>query len=248
MKGSYAIIFGIPVSRMGMRDTVRYLTDAVLRRQPHQVVTINPIMVMDALKNPGYMAMMKQADLIVPDGAGVVWAASYTGQPVAERVAGFDLMHELLREGEKHGWKAYFLGAAPGVIEQAVQRLQQMYPGIRVAGYRDGFFGPEQDDEVIADIRDAEPDLLFVARSASNQDTWIGQYRSRLNVPVMMGVGGSFDIIAGKLKRAPYLFRKLRLEWLYRLLQEPWRYKRMLALPQFVVKVIREKENVTKRG
>lgn len=241
-------IYGIEFSKMGMDDTVRYLTAAIEARRPTQVITANPIMVMTALEDPAYMQMMQQADLIVPDGAGVVWAAGYVGQPVAERVPGFDLMHRLLAEGEKRGWSAYLLGTTQDVIETAARNLQSKFPGIRIAGVRDGFFGPSEDEEVVAAIRAAAPDMLFVARSADKQEPWLARYKHELGVPLVMGVGGSFDIIAGKLKRAPVLFQKLRLEWFYRLLQQPSRYKRMLVLPKFAVKVMRDKENVTKRA
>ncbi|ASA26528.1 glycosyltransferase [Paenibacillus donghaensis] len=229
-----------------MAATVAYLTDAVENRMPHQVITANPIMIMAALDNPSYMDIMKSAELVVPDGTGVVWAAEYCKEPVTERVAGFDLLHELLRVGESYHWKVYLLGSTPEVIQETSARLQMQYPGIVIAGYRDGFFGPDSDEEVIDGIKETAPDLLFVARGADSQEPWIAKYKSRLNIPVMMGVGGSFDVISGKTRRAPKAFQKVRMEWLYRLLKEPTRYKRMLALPKFVLKVVREKDKVTK--
>ncbi|GIQ70885.1 glycosyltransferase [Xylanibacillus composti] len=232
-------LFDITVSTMNMQETVEYLTEAVRARTPHQVITANPIMMMAALEDPAYKAMMQQAELIVPDGTGVVWAASRLGSPVKERVAGYDLLHELLRKGEPHGWKVYLLGAEPDVVHTAAARIREMYPGIQLVGERDGYFKDEEDAEVIADIREKQPDLLFVARSAKNQEPWIGKYKNELQVPVMMGVGGSFDVIAGKVKRAPDLWIRLRLEWLYRLVKEPWRWRRMLALPKFMWRVIR---------
>lgn len=239
-------IYGIPFSKMSMQETVDYLTAAIEERRQTHVITANPIMVMAAVDNPEYAKMMKRADLIVPDGAGVVWAAKYSGQPVAERVTGIELLQGLMEQGEKRKWTAYLLGTTQEIIETAAEKLQLQYPQVRIVGCRDGFFGPEQDEEVVEAIRRAAPDLLFVARGADNQEPWIVQHKERLGVPLIMGVGGSFDVISGKLKRAPVLFQKLRLEWLYRLLQEPKRYKRMLALPKFVVKVLRDKENVTK--
>lgn len=215
--------------------------------RPHQIVTANPIMIMKGLEDSEYMAALQRAEMTVPDGAGVVWAASYAGEPVTERVAGFDLMHGLLRTGEQYGWRVFLLGSTPDVVAETARRLQQQYPGVTIAGYHDGFFGPEQDDQVVQTVRAAAPDLLFIARDANTQEIWIGRYKTALGVPVMMGVGGSFDIIAGKLKRAPKLFQKLRLEWFYRLIKQPARYRRMLALPKFVIKVIREKEKMTKR-
>ena len=239
-------IFGIRVSKVDMKTTVSYLTEAVRKREPHQVITANPIMVMTALENPAYMEIMKSAELVVPDGTGVVWAAKYCNEPVVERVAGFDLLHELLHQGESYNWRVYLLGSTPEVIRETASRLQTQYPLIVIAGYRDGFFGPEEDEKIISDINQSQPDLLFVARGADSQEPWIAKYKSRLNIPVMMGVGGSFDVISGKSKRAPKAFQKLRAEWLYRLLKEPTRYKRMLALPKFAVKVVRDKDKVTK--
>lgn len=239
-------IFGVPISKLGFKDTISLLMKAVESRKPHQVITANPIMVMAAQDNASYMAMMKKAEIIVPDGAGVVWAAGYVGNPVQERVPGIEIMQELLNIAEARGWKVYLLGASPEVIQAAADRIRADHPKIVMAGVRDGYFGADQDQEVIAEIRAADPELLFVGRSADKQEPWIAKYKDELGVPVIMGVGGSFDVISGKLKRAPKLFRQLRLEWFYRLLQEPYRYKRMLVLPKFAMKVIREKENVQK--
>ncbi len=241
-------IYGLQVSRLGMEDTVKYLTQHLqsAERRPHQVITANPIMIMKALEEPDYMQVMKNAELLVPDGTGVVWAASRTDTPVQERVAGFDLLHELMRVGEDYHWKVYLLGSTPEVIQATAERLHLQYPGVEISGVRDGFFKADQDAEVIADIRAKAPDILFVARGADTQEPWIARYKEQLGVPLMMGVGGSFDVISGKSKRAPKLFQKLRAEWLYRLLREPTRASRMLALPKFAVKVMRDKENMTK--
>lgn len=239
-------IYGIPFSKRSMDETVQLLTRSIEERQLTHVITANPIMIMAALDDPGYKRMMLKADLIVPDGAGVVWAAKYAGNPVAERVTGIELINRLLEQGERRHWKVYLLGTTQEIIEAAAEKLQLQYPQVRIVGCRNGFFTAEQDDEVVEAIRQAAPDLLFVARGADTQEPWIVKYKQRLNVPIVMGVGGSFDVISGRLKRAPVLFQKLRLEWLFRLLQEPKRYKRMLVLPKFVVKVLRDKENVTK--
>ncbi|WP_433944349.1 WecB/TagA/CpsF family glycosyltransferase [Paenibacillus sp. SN-8-1] len=239
-------VFGIPVCKWGMEDTVKYLVEVVQTGKPHQIITANPIMVMAALENPEYKSMMQHADLIVPDGTGVVWAARKGGQPVTERVAGFDLLHELMKQGEQLGWKVFLLGAAPEVIQEASARLQLQYPRVKIVGTRDGYFGPQQDLEVVADIVKAKPDLLFVARGADTQEPWIAKYKEQLGVPVIMGVGGSFDVISGRTQRAPKFMQKMHLEWFYRLLREPTRIRRMLALPKFTVKVLREGENLTK--
>jgi N-acetylglucosaminyldiphosphoundecaprenol N-acetyl-beta-D-mannosaminyltransferase len=237
-------IYGVAVSKMNLLETTVWLTEAIAKRQPTQVITANPIMLMTAIEQPKYMAMMKRAELIVPDGAGLVWAAKYAGDPVAEKVAGIDLLHQLCSVGEQQGWRIFLLGAAPETVQAAADKLMALYPQLQLVGVRDGFFKPEQDDEIIRQIRQADPDILFVGRSADKQEPWIDSYKEQLKVPVMMGIGGSFDVLSGKLKRAPRIFIRLRLEWFYRLLQEPWRYKRMLLLPKFVAKVVRDKEKV----
>lgn len=241
-------LYGVPFSKMNMKDTVAYLAEAIEARRTQRVITGNPVMLMAGFEDAEFERVLKTADLVVPDGAGVVWAARHAGQPVPERVAGFDLMHELLRLGDERGWSAYLLGTTPENIEAAHANLQARYPGVRFVGYRDGFFTEREDGAVVAAIREANPDLLFVARSLKTQEPWLAKYQDALRVPVMMGVGGSLDIAAGKLKRAPALFRKLRLEWFYRLLQEPSRYRRMLVLPRFALKVMRDGDKVLKES
>ncbi|MCU6792961.1 WecB/TagA/CpsF family glycosyltransferase [Paenibacillus sp. WQ 127069] len=231
-----------------MNETVNLITHMIESREPHQIITANPIMVMSAVDSSAYMQLLQAADLVVPDGAGIVWAANYVGNPVAERVTGFDLLHRMMQLGESKGWKVYLLGASPEMIEAAASSLKRQYPALQLVGYRDGYFQADEDAAVIANIREHDPDILLIGRSADKQEPWIAQYKQQLRVPVIMGVGGSFDVLSGKLKRAPVIFQRLRLEWFYRLLQEPWRYKRMLVLPKFAMKVIREKKNVQNMG
>jgi N-acetylglucosaminyldiphosphoundecaprenol N-acetyl-beta-D-mannosaminyltransferase len=234
-------IYGIRVCKFNKKQTVEWLEQAIANRQTTQVITANPIMLMTALEQPEYMAMMQRAELIVPDGAGLVWATSYVGEPVAEKVAGIDLMHELLAIGEVKGWRIFLLGASPEIIQATAGKLKSRYPRLQLVGVRDGYFKTDDNEAVVSQIREAAADILLVGRSADKQEPWIDRFKDDLGVPVMMGIGGSFDVISGKLKRAPKFFIRLRLEWFYRLLQEPWRYRRMLLLPKFVVKVIRDK-------
>lgn len=244
MKIPHISLFGIAISRMNMHETVQYITESI-HRQDHevrQIVTVNPIMVMKGLEDARFMTVLKEAELVVPDGTGIVWAAKTKGTPVAERVAGYDLLHELLQAGQHHRWRVYLLGASPEVIAEAVRRLNVQYPQLDIVGYHDGYFTSDQDQRIIEEIRQAAPQLLFVANDLDRQDPWIHQYKAQLRVPVMMGVGGSFDVIAGKIKRAPVLFQKLRLEWFYRLIKQPTRFVRMLALPRFVIAVMRSEK------
>jgi len=235
------LLYGVRISQMGFADTITWLVNAIVERRTAHVVTVNPIMLMSALKDSGFMGMMRRAELVVPDGTGVVWAARHIGQPVKEKVAGIELMQKLIEVGDARGWRIFLLGATHEIIQAAAESLNKQYHGIQIVGVRDGFFTSAEDAQVIAQIREAAPDMLFVGRSQALQDPWIDQYKSQLQVPIMMGVGGSFDILSGKLKRAPKLFIRFHLEWFYRLLQEPWRYRRMLALPQFVILIWKNK-------
>jgi polysaccharide pyruvyl transferase CsaB len=232
-------LYGVQVSRRAMGETVAYLADRIAARQVTQVVTVNPIMMMEGLANEAFMQVLVDAELVVPDGTGVVWAAKHQGTPVKERVAGYDLLHELMQVGNDKRWKVYLVGSSLDVVEAAAVNLEARYPGIDIVGAQDGFFTEEDDQLVVSDIRSKQPDILLVARSMALQEPWIAKYKTQLNVPVMMGVGGSFDVIAGRTKRAPDIYIKFRVEWLYRLLKEPWRAKRMIALPKFAWRVLR---------
>lgn len=230
-------LFGVKVSAEDMERTVLRLAEAVRSRRPTQVITANPIMFMTGFENEHFMRVLQTADLVVPDGAGLVWAARRLGKPVAERVAGFDLMHRLFALGARHGWRFYLLGATQETIEAARDRILADYPGVVIAGCRNGYFTAEEDERVVKEIVESAPDVLLVGRSTLLQDPWIAAHREKLKIPVMMGVGGSFDVLSGRLTRAPLWMQRLGLEWLHRLLQEPSRIRRMTALPKFAWEV-----------
>lgn len=231
-------LFGVEVSAMGMDETVELLAEAVRRHRPMHVVTANPIMFMTGFEDRNFLKMLQNADLVVPDGAGLVWAASRLGKPVKERVPGIDLVHRLFRIGDAEQWSVYLLGATEEVIQAARANIEKQFPGLRIVGCRNGYFGPEEDAAVVRDIAEKSPELLLVGRSTYTQDPWIAKYYDQLGASVMIGVGGSFDVISGRLKRAPQWMQSLKLEWLFRLILEPSRWRRMLALPKFVLRVL----------
>jgi len=207
----------------------------------HHVITLNAEIIYRAQQDPALKELINSAHMVTPDGAGIVWAASYAGEPVAERVTGIDLMVKLCQQAHHNGWSIYLLGGAPGVAEEAGQQLRLTYPNIKIAGIRHGYFSAADEESVISDIQAAAPDILFVGLGAPRQEFWIRQHRDQLPVKVAMGIGGSFDVISGRVKRAPLWMQRLKLEWLARLLKEPWRAKRMLALPKFVLLVMKRK-------
>lgn len=202
------------------------------------VVTANPELVMEARRNPEFAEALRRADLVLPDGIGIVWAARLLGRSVPERVPGIELTEALLETAADRGYKVFLLGAAPGVADEAAASARRRYPALRVVGTHHGYFSAEEEPSVVQRITDAAPDLLLVALGAPRQELFIARHRRRWNVPVAMGVGGTFDVWAGRARRAPAWIRAVGLEWLYRLLREPRRLKRAPALPRFAALVL----------
>ncbi|NLB53979.1 MAG: WecB/TagA/CpsF family glycosyltransferase [Syntrophomonadaceae bacterium] len=204
------------------------------------IITVNAEIIYEANKNPRLKEIINGAHMVTPDGIGVVWAARQFGYTSSGRVTGIELLEEVCSEGARRGWRVFFFGAAPGVAEKAASNLENKYPGLQVAGTINGYFAPEETADIVTTIKKSNPDILFVGLGAPRQEYWINEYKDQLQV-VCVGVGGSFDVIAGLKKRAPAFMIKLNLEWLYRLISEPSRIKRQLALPKFVLHVLKEK-------
>jgi N-acetylglucosaminyldiphosphoundecaprenol N-acetyl-beta-D-mannosaminyltransferase len=230
-----ARILGLPLHCLGMDEAVERVAQFIGSRRPHLVVTLGTEMVMQARHDERFRQVAQGADLLVPDSIGVVWAARRQGFKVG-RVAGIDLLGRLAERGAREGWRFYFLGARPGVAEEAAARLVERHPGLVVAGCQDGFF---KDDRAAVDaIAAARADILLVALGSPRQELWCREHGEALGVPVAMGVGGSFDVLAGRVQRAPAWMRRFGLEWLYRLWLQPSRFIRMLALPRFALTVL----------
>jgi N-acetylglucosaminyldiphosphoundecaprenol N-acetyl-beta-D-mannosaminyltransferase len=194
---------------------------------------------MQALNDEELADVIRHCGLVVPDGSGVVWALRRHGD-VVQKVAGVDLVRAMAARAGKEGFGIYFLGAKPGVAREAADNLAAQFPGMRIAGARDGYFKPEDEPALFDEIRAAKPDILLVALGVPRQEKWIVQHQKALGVAVAMGVGGSLDVFAGRVKRAPAGFQRLHIEWLYRLIQEPWRFQRMQStLPAFVGEVLK---------
>lgn len=236
-------ILDVWINNVSMEDTVNITETFIAEKKPHLIVTANAEIVMLAGKDPDFAKILAEAALVVPDGAGVVWAAKYYGHNMQERVTGYDLTQRLLALSAKIGYKVYMFGGAPGIVEEAADTAGQTYPGINIIGIHDGFLNSETEAKIIADIKAKRPDILLVALGVPKQEKWIARNAGKLNVPIAIGVGGSFDIMAGRLKRAPLWMQQSGLEWLYRLVSQPWRLIRMLALPRFVIKVITTKNS-----
>ncbi|KKC29061.1 teichoic acid biosynthesis protein [Caldanaerobacter subterraneus subsp. pacificus DSM 12653] len=221
-----------------MNEAVEILKGYLKEDRIHIVATPNAEIIMMAQKDEEYKKILNETNLNVPDGSGVVFASKVFNKPLKERVAGFDLMMEFVKWASHKDVSIYLLGAKPEVVEKAQSNLKNLYPSLKIVGFHHGYFNEKEEENIIEDINKRAAQVLFVALGAPKQEKWIYKNKEKLKVKIAMGVGGSFDVIAGKAKRAPEIYRKLGLEWLYRLIQEPWRYKRMSALPKFAFKVL----------
>lgn len=187
-----------------------------------------------AQRNLPFRRILQEVEMVTPDGIGVVMAAKWRNQPIYERVTGYDLFQALLQVGETKGWSVFLLGASPDANAGAETKIKERFPGVRIVGRQHGYFPPEAEGRIVERIQEAKPDLLVVAMGAPRQEEWIARYREELPPMLMVGLGGSLDVMAGKVKRAPQWVQSIHMEWLYRLLKQPSRWKRMLDLPRFL--------------
>lgn len=199
-------------------------------------VTPNAEIVYDTLSNETLRQIVCQADLVLPDGAGVVLGAKILGTPLKQKVAGIEFAQNLMDRLKDTDKTFYFLGSKPGIAEQAAEKMQEKYPGLHICGTADGYFKDEA--QVVANINEKKPDVLFVCLGAPKQEIFMASHKDELQVGLMMGLGGSLDGFAGTVKRAPRWMIRMNLEWLYRLIKEPRRLGRMMRLPKFLWRVV----------
>ena len=237
----YAEILGIRVHNVDYPETLALMSAFVESGRPHQGATVNPEFVMRARRDAEFRRILSEADLCLPDGIGILWAGRMLGRPFKARVTGVDTTWQLLGMAAERGYRVFLLGAAEGVAERTAQIVRANHPGLVIAGTHAGASG-SGDDQATGDlILAARPDILLVAYGAPAQDKWIYRNQPRLNVPLAVGVGGTFDFISGVSRRAPAWLRRLGLEWTHRLYREPWRWRRMTALPLFAAEVVRQR-------
>jgi N-acetylglucosaminyldiphosphoundecaprenol N-acetyl-beta-D-mannosaminyltransferase len=233
-------VLGVRVDCVGLDDAVAAIGRFIEERGPARLVaTVNPEFIMRARVDEEFQRVLEGAALCVADGIGVVWAMRRGGCPQPGRVSGSDLVPTLARACAARAWRPFLLGAGPGVAGAAASRLEADNPGLRVAGVHAGSPRPEDDEATLRRIAEARPDVLLVAYGAPRQELWIARNRDRLDVPVAIGVGGTFDFLAGRVRRAPRIIRRVHLEWLWRLAQQPARVRRMAVLPAYALAVLR---------
>ncbi|MDF2593969.1 MAG: glycosyl transferase, WecB/TagA/CpsF family [Clostridia bacterium] len=236
-------ILGVSIDNVTMNEAEARISQFVASPDIHTVFTPNPEIIMLANQNKKLFSILQKADLVVPDGIGVVIASKIQrGTSLGERVAGYDLVQNTMKQAVQKGYKYYFFGSKPGVAKKAAEEMRTAYPGIQIVGTNDGYFKQEETADIIADINASGANILLVALGAPKQEIWIDENKHLLkHVKVLIGVGGSLDVMAGVAKRAPLVFQKVGLEWFYRLIKEPSRIGRMMVLPQFIIEVLRYK-------
>lgn len=235
---TFISIVGVPVHDITTEETLALIDQFVRAGTPHQLCTVNPEFIMLAQQDAVFKRILNHSTLNLPDGIGVVWAARRLGQPLRERVAGSDLVGAIADRAQHTGWRIFLLGAAEGVAGQAALKLKERYPQANIVGTYAGSPRVEDEAAITARIRSAGADVLLVAYGAPKQDKWIERNLARTGAAVAIGVGGSLDFIVGTQKRAPQWMQRAGLEWFYRLIREPWRWRRQLALPKFAWSVL----------
>jgi N-acetylglucosaminyldiphosphoundecaprenol N-acetyl-beta-D-mannosaminyltransferase len=240
-------ILGVPVDAVDEAEVLDFVRHRVELRQPARIATVNVEYVVQAQTDPTFARVLGDADLATPDSAGIVWAVRHMGRPVERRVGGADLIWSMCRQAAECGHRVFLLGARQGVASRAAAALQRRYPDLVVAGTFAGSPSPREEAHIVDLIRRARADVLLVAFGAPQQDLWIARNLQRTGVYVAMGVGGSFDYVAGTARRAPLWMRERGIEWLWRLVQQPRRWRRMLALPRFLWLIWRAEAATTRK-
>ena len=231
-------ILGVNVDKVTYDEAVGKIMKMLNEPGNHAVFTPNSEIILMAYKDEEFCDILNSADLLTADGIGVVYASKIVGNSVPERVAGFDISCGVIDEISRSGHRLFLFGGKPGVAEQAAENLKTEFPLINIVGTRDGYFAPEDTDSIISEINFSGADLVFVCLGAPKQENWIFENRNKLNCHVMMGVGGTLDVLAGTAERAPDIWCDLGFEWLYRLIKQPSRFFRMMALPKFALTVL----------
>lgn len=231
-------LLGLPVARVDRREALAVLKDFICSGTPHLVLTADASGVVIAASDPEFATIWRRADLVTPDSTGILWAARRLGCPLRERVSGVEVAEDLCRLGAEQGFGIFFYGAAPGVAEAAAAAMEARYPGLQVVGTAHGFLPLEEHPALIARIRKVRPAVLLVAQGIPRQEKWIAAHLEQLGVPVCMGVGGTLDVFAGNVDRAPLWMQRRGLEWLYRLARNPRKLNKVATLPRFVWRVL----------
>jgi len=216
-------ILGCLIDNLSMEETLQKIEGFIASGNPHQHVVVNVDKLVKASKDPGLRRIINECALINADGMPVVWASRLLGKPLKERVAGVDLFESLVKRAAEKEWRVFFLGAREETVRGVKNLYEKMLPGLQIAGYHNGYWRLEEEAAVVKLITESRPDLLFVAISSPKKEQFLSRYQAEMRIPFAMGVGGTFDVVVGNVKRAPMWMRQWSLEWFFRFLQEPER-------------------------
>lgn len=223
-------ILGVPVYALTQDEVLNKINETISRRGHLHIGVVNAAKMVNMRRNEALKKDVLSSDLILADGMAVVWASRLLGCALPERVTGIDLMMGMLRQGNEHGYRIFCLGATDEVLEKVVTRITDEYPHVKLVGKHSGYFKEEEEPTIVAEIVEMKPDILLVAMTSPKKENFLARWSDQLGVPICHGVGGSFDVLAGKVQRAPETWQRLGLEWLYRVTQEPTRlWKRYLV-------------------
>ncbi len=229
-------ILGVAFDNVTMEEAVDRAMELLEQEGPHLVVTPNAEIVQQAQSDPEFSALIAGADLVLPDGVGVIYASKILKRPLKSRVPGVDFAAALMDRMAAAGKRLFLLGAKPGVAEEAARRMAAQHPGLMVCGTHDGYF--HEDAPVVQAIREARADVVFVCLGAPKQEKWSSAHGSQTGARLFVGLGGSLDVFAGQVDRAPEIWQKLGMEWLYRAIRQPARFKRVAKLPLFLCSAV----------
>lgn len=231
-------VLGIDVFSVRMAQLLNICEEHIDSKKALLLGVVNVAKLVNCRKNIELQRSLTEADIVLADGLPIIWLSRMLGDPLPERVTGIDIMYELLKEANKKHYRVYFLGAQPEVLQTMIKTIQKDYPGIAIAGYRDGYFDKDEEQDVAKNIKDSHADILFVGISSPKKENFLKNWLNFIDAPICHGVGGSFDILAGVTNRAPIWMQKCGLEWLYRLIQEPRRmWKRYLITNMIFIKL-----------
>lgn len=239
-------IYGINIKNTSLEETIRLLKEELKKPGLFTIATPNTEICMHAKKDKGLQDLINSFDLVLADGIGLIYASKIRNHPLKERVTGYDVSIELLNLSEDMDLDFYFLGGKPGVVEDAKIQVEKNYPNARVCGTHHGYFSQEEESSIVDDINKSRPDVIFVGLGFPKQEQFIQRNKDKLDQGIIIGNGGVLDILGGRANRAPDIFIKLNLEWFYRLITNPSRLKRQLALPQFMFNILIDKNSVKK--
>ncbi len=230
----------VRVNDVDMREALAMCDEYILSRKPHHIITLDASMCVMAEHDAKLRKVIEDSDLITPDSVGVLWACKRMGKSLRERVSGVELVEMLCSLSPEKHYRLFFFGSAPGVAEQAAEKMRLKYPGCEIVGTRNGFFTEKDNNDIIMQIQNAKPDILCVALGIPKQEMWISEHIQTLGVPICIGVGGTFDVLSGNVQRAPMWMRKLSIEWLHRLISNPRKIGKVMTLPKFVMLILRQ--------